>query len=153
MGGRITRSNAGLITYNGNLTVGNKQAGFGLKTDRTFAVNGILDVTPGVTFDVTGDAIPNSGVGSIHLGNDTTIVGTFDPSTTTLQGLVNSPGATFISEAQGEGGLFNPSTQSVFWVQENAGSVDLKYNVVPEPGAIGLIGLSRPAFMGPRRRK
>jgi hypothetical protein len=154
-GGRITRSNAGLITYNGNLTVGNKAAGFKLNNDRLFVVNGTFDVTPGVTFDVTGDVIPSSGTGSIHLGNDTSILGTFDPSTTSLPGLINTPGATFISETQGEGGLFNPSTQNVFWVQENGGAIDLKYSVtaVPEPTVLGLVGLSSLAFMGRRRRR
>lgn len=152
-GGRIARSNAGAIVYNGNLTVANKAAGFALGTDRTITVNGILDVTPGVTFDVTGDAIPTApGTGAIHLGSDTSIIGTFDPTTTSLPGL-NANGATFISETQGEGGLFNPA-QSVFWVQENGGSIDLKYNVaVPEPTTLGVIGLSSLAFMRRKRRK
>ena len=151
-GGRITRSNAGAIVYNGNLTVANKAAGFALGTDKTITVNGILDVTPGVTFDVTGDAIPTApGTGGFHLGSDTSIIGTFDPATTSLPGL-NANGATFISETQGEGGLFNPA-QSVFWVQENAGSIDLKYNVaVPEPTTIGLLGLSSLLFMRRRRK-
>ncbi|HEY7118931.1 MAG TPA: hypothetical protein VH475_20240 [Tepidisphaeraceae bacterium] len=154
-GGRITRSNGGAVNYSGNLTIGNKAAGFVLNTDRTFAVTGVLDVTPGVTFDVTGVTIPNSqGAGTVHLGSDASIIGTFDPSTTTLAGLINSPGATFISEAAGEGGLFNPSTQSVFWVQENAGSVDLKYSVaVPEPAVLSLAGLSGLALLARRRNR
>jgi hypothetical protein len=151
-GGRITRSNAGAIVYNGNLTVANKAAGFALGTDRTITVNGILDVSPGVTFDLTGDQIPTApGNGAIHLGNDTSIIGTFDPLTTSLPGL-NANGATFISETQGETGLFDPS-QSVYWVQENAGSIDLQYSVaVPEPTTIGLMGLSSLFFMRRRRK-
>lgn len=154
-GGRITRSNAGVVTYNGNLTVANKASGFVLNNDKTFNVSGVLDVTPGITFDVTGDAIPSSGAGSIHLGNDTSIIGTFDPATTTLLGLNNTPGATFISETQGEGGLYDPSTQNVFWVQENAGSIDLEYsvNAVPEPATLSVVGLTSLVFMARRRRK
>ena len=154
-GGRITRSNAGVINYVGDLHVGNKAAGLKLDTDKTFAVTGLLDVASGVTFDVTGVALPASGAGAVHLGSDGSILGSFDPSTTTLAGLVNTPNATFISEAAGEGGLFNAGTDKVFWVQENGGSVDLKYSIapVPEPTVIGVIGLSGLAFMGRRRRK
>jgi hypothetical protein len=130
-----------VINFSGNLTVANKLAGFALKTDRTFNVTGALNVASGVTFDVTGQALPNKGAavqtGTIHLGSDASILGTFDPLTTSVLGLTNPAGAAFISETQGEGGLFDPNTQSVFWVQENAGSVDLKYSIaVPEPTAL-----------------
>jgi T5SS/PEP-CTERM-associated repeat protein len=156
-GGRITRGNAGVINYSGNLTVLNKLAGFALGTDKTFNVTGTLNVTAGNTFDVTGQALPAAGggvqTGMIHLGNDGLIVGTFDPLLTSVAGLSNPAGAAFISETQGEGGLFNPNTQSVFWVQENAGSVDLKYSIapVPEPTALGFIAIGGLALAARRR--
>jgi len=95
--------------------------------------------------------------GSFALGTDNSILGTFDPSTTTLVGLANTPGATFISETAGEGGLFDSSAQSVFWVQENGGQVSLQYSVAPtsapEPASLALVGLSGIALIGRRRRR
>jgi hypothetical protein len=158
-GGRITRSNAGVITYVGDLHVGNKAAGFKLDTDKTFAVAGLLDVAPGVTFDVTGRTIPaHTGggfeTGSFPLGTDNSILGTFDPSTTSVLGLNNLAGATFISEAAGEGHTYS-DTQRVFWVQESAGQVSLQYSVAaaPEPGTIALLALSGVTLLTRRRRK
>jgi hypothetical protein len=158
-GGRITRSNAGVITYVGDLHVGNKAAGFKLDTDKTFAVGGLLDVAPGVTFDVTGRTIPaHTGggfeTGSFPLGTDNSILGTFDPSTTSVLGLNNLAGATFISEAAGEGHTYS-DTQRVFWVQESAGQVSLQYSVAaaPEPGTIALLALSGVTLLTRRRRK
>lgn len=156
-GGRLTRGNAGVINYSGNLLVSNKLAGFALGTDKTFNVTGTLNVGAGITFDVTGQALPAAGggvqTGTIHLGNDGLIVGTFDPLLTTVSGLSNPSGAAFISETQGEGGLYNANTQSVFWVQENAGSVDLKYSIapVPEPTALGFIAVGGLALATRRR--
>ena len=154
-GGRITRSNAGVITYVGDLHVGNKAAGFKLDNDKTFSVSGALDIASGVTLDVTGTALPSSGAGSFALGTDGSIVGTFDPSTTTLTGLSNPAGATFISEAAGEGGLYNPNTDKVYWVQEQGGNVSLQYSIapVPEPTFLGFIGLGAVAVIGRRRRR
>ena len=76
---------------------------------------------------------------------------TFGPPTTGIVGF-NSGGAIFITEAQGEGGLFNPATQSVFWIQESAGNVTLNFSVVPEPGSITVLALSSLALLGRRRK-
>jgi len=154
-GGRITRSNAGVIAYTGDLHVGDKSAGLKLGTDKTFSVSGVLDIVSGVTLDVTGMTLPASGAGSFALGTDGSINGTFDPSTTTLAGLGNPAGATFISETAGEGGLFNPDTDKVYWVQEQGGNVTLQYSIapVPEPTFLGFIGLGAMAVMGRRRRR
>jgi len=156
-GGRITRSNAGVITYVGDLHVGDKSAGFKLDNDKTFSVSGVLDIMSGVTLDVTGTTLPTSGgAGSFAMGTDGSINGTFDPSTTTLVGLGNADDATFISEAAGEGGMFNPSTDKVYWLQEQGGNVSLQYSLgaaVPEPTSLGLIGLGAVALVGRRRRR
>lgn len=139
-GGVLTRSNAGTISYLGNLTVGQNDATLKLNNDKTFAVSGILNVATGVTFDVTGQSLPAVGLfvqsGSIPLGIDGSIVGLFDPVSTFVTGLGNPAGATFISELSGESMSFDPNTQSVYWVQENAGNVTLNYSIVPEPSAL-----------------
>jgi hypothetical protein len=154
-GGRITRSNAGVITYVGDLHIGDKSAGLKLDNDKTFSVSGVLDIVSGVTLDVTGTALPGSGAGSFALGTDGSINGTFVPSTTTLTGLSNPAGATFISETAGEGGLFNPNTDKVYWVQEQGGNVTLQYSIapVPEPTFLGFIGLGAVTLIGRRRRR
>jgi hypothetical protein len=108
-----------------------------------------------VTLDVTGQSLPASGAGSFALGTDGSINGTFDPSTTTLAGLGNPAGATFISETAGEGGLFDPDTDKVYWVQEQGGNVTLQYSIapVPEPTFLGFIGLGAVTLIGRRRRR
>lgn len=156
-GGKLTRSNAGILTYDGNLTTGSNTATLKLDTDKTFDVNGILNVSTGLRFELTGLTIPaygGSGIqtGGFLLGMVDGIVGTFDPATTSTPGLINTPGATFISETFGEGGVYNPNTQSVYWIQENAGNVSLRYSVVPEPGTFALLGVSGLAFLVRRRR-
>ena len=150
-GGTITRPNAGVVVYNGNLTTGGTPATLGLGADKSFDVNGILNVAAGNTFDLTGLALPGGGAGSFKLGDVDSIVGTFGPGVTGITGL-NSGGATFLSEAQGEGALFDPGTQSVFWVQESGGVVSLQYSVVPEPGALAAFGLSAAMFLVRRRK-
>jgi hypothetical protein len=154
-GGRITRSNAGVIAFVGDLHVGDKSAGLKLDNDKTFSVSGVLDIVSGVTLDVTGTALPTSGAGSFALGTDGSIAGTFDPATTTLAGLANPAGATFISEDAGEGGLFNADTDKVYWLQEQGGNVTLQYSIapVPEPTFLGFIGLGAAALIGRRRRR
>lgn len=157
-GGKLSRSNAGTIVYNGNLTTGSRFATLDLDTDKAFDVNGIFNIATGVTFELTGLTIPawdgnGTDTGSFLLGTVDSIVGTFDPSTTSTPGLINQPGATFISESAGEGGAFDPGFQSVYWIQESGGNVTLQYSVVPEPTALGLLGLSVFALMARRRRK
>ena len=162
-GGEVTRSNAGVIDYNGNLTTGDSDATFGLDTDKTFDVSNILNITNGITLDLSGRVIPAySGggidVGSFLLGQDGSIVGTFGPSTTIIEGLQNDAGAVFIPEAQGEAGAFDPSSESVFWVEEDdtTHQVTLQYSVVsviPEPSVFGLLAASSAALALWRRRR
>ncbi len=158
-GGRITRSNAGIITYLGNLISGNSAAGFDLDADKTFSISGAFDITAGVSFDINGRTIPaydGSGIdtGSFTLGTDGSVVSSFSVLNTLISGLSNLAGATFISEADGEAVAFNPSTDSVYWVQENAGTVSLQYSVVLEPGSLGLLACTMlgGAFLRRRRR-
>ena len=144
-GGVLTRSSAGTINYTGTLTVGQNDATLKLDNDKLFAISGNFNITTGVTFDVTGDTLPGIIVGvqtgSIPLGTDGSITGTFDPISTFIAGLGNPAAATFISETNGETTNFDPYTQSVYWVQENAGTVSLNYSILPEPSALlSLVG-------------
>ena len=159
-GGKVTRSDAGVITFNGNLTTGTGLAVFGLDNDKTFDINGAFNKTAGLTLQLTGITIPAwDGVGidtgSFMLGTVDSIIGTFGPSTDTITGLtINNPfPTTFISEAAGEGGGFDPNSQSVYWVQENGGNVTLQYSTVPEPGSASLLALAGLALGLRRRRK
>jgi autotransporter-associated beta strand protein/T5SS/PEP-CTERM-associated repeat protein len=158
-GGRITRSNSGIITFDGALTTGTGLATLDLDNNKTFDINGAFNKTAGLTLDLTGTSIPAwDGVGvdtgSFTLGTVDSIAGTFGPATDTLAGLsiANPFGATFISEAAGEGGGFDPNSQSVYWVQESGGNVTLQYSVVPEPGSASLLALAGLAI-GLRRRR
>jgi hypothetical protein len=159
-GGEITRSDAGIITFNGALTTGTGLATFDLDNDKTFDINGAFNKIAGITLELTGITIPAwDGVGfdtgSFTLGTVDSMVGTFGPATDTITGLaINNPaGATFISEATGEGALFDPNSQSVYWVQENGGNVTLQYSIVPEPGSASLLALAGFALGLRRRRK
>ena len=154
-GGEITRPNAGVIVYNGNLTTGGMAAALGLDADKTFDVNGIFNVAAGNGFDLSGMVIPvadgDGDIGFFPLGTVDSIVGTFGPGITGITGL-NTNGATFITEAQGEGGLY-PAGSPVFWIQEAGGNVTLNYNVaIPEPGTAALLGVASLAMLRRRRK-
>ena len=158
-GGRITRSNAGIINYLGNLTTGNSAAGFKLDADKTFAISGAFNISNGISFDINGRVIPaysGSGVdtGSFTLGTEASIIGTYGALNTILAGLSNLASATLISETAGEATTYNPLTDSVYWLQDNAGITTLQYSVVPEPASLGLIACTMlgGAFLRRRRR-
>lgn len=152
--GTITRSNAGAITFTGDLATGGLGSTFGLDNAsgnvKTFAVSGQLSITSGITIDAQNFILPNVvGAGSFALGTVGSINGTFDLANTSVTGLTNPLGLAFTSEAIGEGS--NPANS--YWISENNGAVTLAYNVtsVPEPttlitllGGIGtLVGLRR----------
>jgi len=143
-GGKITRSNAGVISFSDGLATAAPAATLELDANKTFAVGTVFDKHLGITLNLTGDTLPvwsgiGNDTGSIPLGTDGSIIGTFDPAQDSVTGLNNLAGATFISETAGEGTLYNPSTDSVYWVQENAGAVTLNYNIVPEPAAFATL--------------
>ena len=146
-------------SLNGDLTTGTGLAALDLDNDKTFDINGSFNKTAGLTLELTGIVIPawdGTGVdtGFFTLGTVNSIVGTFGPGTDTITGLsiANPFGATFITELVGEGGTFNPNTQSVYWLQESGGNVTLNYSVVPEPASTMLLALGGLA-LGLRRRR
>ncbi len=61
------------------------------------------------------------------------IIGDFDTALTTVLGLGNTAGALLISETAGESMTFNPSLESVYWMQESGSQVSLKYGIAPTP--------------------
>jgi len=161
-GGTVTRSSTGVITFNGNLTIGSHTGvpTIELDADKTFNVNGVFDITTGVGFNLTGDTIPAPNgtsivTGSFGLGTDLSIIGTFAPSTSGVFGLSNLASATFISETAGESAGFNAATQSVYWLQESNGAVSLQYSIAPtpEPTSLGLLGMSGLILTSLRRRR
>lgn len=161
IGGFLTRPTPGIISYLGDLAHLNPNVVLQLDADKTFAVSGNFDISNGVSFELTGLALPSPAgpgatTGSIPLGTDGFITGAFAPATTSLLGLGNAIGDTFISEVAGEGAAFNPLTQSVYWVQENAGDVSLHYSLAPvaapEPGSATFILTGGLGLLARRRR-
>ncbi|MES2570610.1 MAG: hypothetical protein V4710_11230, partial [Verrucomicrobiota bacterium] len=154
-GGEITRSTPGEIIFNGNLTTGAPAATLGLDGDKTFLINGALDNSAGLTLELTGLGIPDQplplsapATGSFVLGNIGTVpaAGSFDIGRTfdrgfdaTFNGLGQS---TIIATRINEDAPFNPLTQSVYWLDEDGGTVTLQYSVIPEPGSAALASLA-----------
>ncbi|MDB6154571.1 MAG: hypothetical protein JWL90_3024 [Chthoniobacteraceae bacterium] len=156
-GGKLTRSSAGLITVNGSLLIGNPAAGLKLDDNKTFDINGTFDISSGVTWDLSGLTVPalattGPNTGTFTLGTVDAIIGMFEETTTTVIGF-DSGGASLISEMAGENGAYNANSQSVYWIEENGGTVNLKYSVVPEPATFGLLTLGALGLAGRRRRK
>ncbi len=147
-GGFLTRPNPGTISYLGDLSHLNPSVVLQLDADKVFAISGNFNISSGVSFDLSGRSLPSpagSGAttGSIPLGTDGSVTGAFAPLMTNVLGLGNVAGASFISEAAGEGMAFDPISQSVYWLQEDAGNVSLNYSVAPatapEPGSLALL--------------
>lgn len=166
-GGKITRSTPGVITYNGNLTTGAAAATLDLDADKTFLIDGALDNTLGLTLELTGMTLPDQAApllapvtGSFPLGTITTIpaAGSFNIGRTSVTGFDNGfaiagdPNFYFVTRIN-EDGAFNPLTQSVFWLDEDAGVVTLQYSIIPEPGSFALATLAGLLILGRRRRK
>lgn len=165
-GGKITRTNPGVITYTGNLTTGAPAATLKLDFDKTFLINGVLNNTLGLTLELTGLGIPDQPApllapvtGSFSLGSVTTVPtpGAFDIGKTFDVGF----DSTFEITGQGfrtatrinEDAPFDPLIQSVYWLDEDGGTVTLQYSIIPEPSSAALITLAGLAIMGRRRRR
>ena len=150
--GTISRSNAGLIDINGPLTTADAGSTLKLDTDKTFDISGAFDNTAGLTLDVTGMGIPDGtflgvpitgtfslGVigGAITLGGDA-----FDITHTTLFGfddVFDLGSGPFTATRINDETPFNANSDSVYWIDQSAGAVTVKYNVVPEPSSVALM--------------
>jgi len=165
-GGTMTRSTPGAVTFNGNLTTGAPAATLGLNADKTFQINGIFNDAAGVTLDLTGLGIPDQPApftgpvtGTFPLGMISTVPapGSFDIGRAFDLGF----DATFVAGNRGsftatrinEDAPFNPLTQSVYWLDEDAGVVTLQYSAIPEPGSLALLSAAGLMLAGRRRRR
>ncbi|MEK0448444.1 MAG: hypothetical protein RL088_712 [Verrucomicrobiota bacterium] len=164
-GGAISRSNAGLINLIGNLITQSSGATLKLDANKTFALSGSLNNTQGLTLDLTGMGIPdgtflgspltgtfNLGTigGAITLGGDA-----FDVANTSVTGFDNIFDIGFgpmTATRIDEDAPYNPASDSVYWVDEDAGVVTVQYNVVPEPSSVALM-LGGLALLARRRRR
>ena len=85
------------------------------------------------------------------------IIEDFDTALTTVLGLGNTAGALLISETAGESMTFNPSLESVYWMQESGSQVSLKYSIAPtpapEPARAGMLLLGSAGLLAVRRRR
>ena len=164
-GGKITRPDAGTITFNGNLTTGAQGATLKLDNNKQFLVSGILDNTLGLTLELTGLGIPDQPApllapvtGSFPLGSVTTVPapGAFNIGKTFDVGFDSTFEATgqgfFTATRINEDALFNPLTQSVYWLDEDGGTLTLQYSIIPEPGSAALLSLAG-LVVGLRRRR
>ena len=150
--GTVSRSNAGLIDINGPLTTSDAGATLKLDTDKTFDISGAFDNTAGLTLDVTGMGIPdgtflgvpltgtfNLGVigGAITLGGDA-----FDIANTSLinfDAIFDVGSGPFTATRINDQTPFDANSESVYWIDQTAGAVTVKYNVVPEPSSVALM--------------
>lgn len=150
--GTLSRSNAGNILINGPLTTADAGATLKLDADKTFEITGAFDNTAGLTLDVTGTGIPDGTFlgtpltgtlslglvsGAITLGGDA-----FDITHTTLLGfddVFDLGSGPFTATRINDETPFNANSESVYWIDQTAGAVTVKYNVVPEPSSVALM--------------
>jgi hypothetical protein len=164
-GGKITRSSPGVITFNGDLTTGAPAATLGLGPDFSFQINGALNNAAGLTLELTGLGIPDQPAlllspvtGSFALGAVTVVPapGAFDIAKTLDVGFdatFQSGSGIFTATRINEDAPFNALTQSVYWIDEDAGVVTLQYSIIPEPGTMTLATLAGLMLAGRRRRR
>lgn len=100
----------------------------------SFTFEGTFDIAAGVKFNLTGNTLP-SATAAVQTGDFwwAQSLGDFDTALTTVLGLGNTAGALLISETAGESMNFNPSLESVYWMQESGSQVSLKYGIAPTP--------------------
>ena len=150
--GALSRSNAGLIDINGPLTTADPGATLKLNADKTFDISGAFDNTVGLTLDVSGMGIPDGtylGVpitgtfslgiigGAITLGGDA-----FDIANTSLlnfDDVFDLGSGPFTATRINDQTPFDANSDSVYWIDQTAGAVTVKYNVVPEPSSVALM--------------
>ena len=166
-GGTLTRSNTGVINVSGSLTTGAGAATLKLDADKTFFVSGVLNDIAGLTLAVNGLGIPDQTgpvtspvTGSFSLG--TAFGGvpvpdhSFDIGLAALTGfdpVFNISGAgNFTAARINETSSFDAFSQSVYWIEENGGTVTLEYSIIPEPGTTLLL-LVGGVFFARRRRR
>ena len=150
--GVLSRSNAGIIDINGPLTTADAGATLKLDADKTFDISGAFDNTVGLTLDVSGMGIPDGtylGVpltgtfslgtigGAITLGGDA-----FDIANTSLlnfDDIFDLGSGPFTATRINDQTPFDANSESVYWIDQTAGAVTVKYNVVPEPSSVALM--------------
>jgi len=164
-GGKITRSSPGVITFNGDLTTGAPAATLGLGPGINFQINGALNNAAGLTLELTGLGIPDQPAlllspvtGSFALGAVTIVPapGAFDIAKTLDVGFdatFQSGAGIFTATRINEDAPFNALTQSVYWIDEDAGVVTLQYSIIPEPGTMTLATLAGLMLVGRHRRR
>ncbi len=155
--GKLSRSNPGVISIAGPLSTADAAATLKLDADKTFTISGAFDNTAGLTLEVPGLGIPDgtySGspiTGMFSLGNIGGLItlqgnapggNAFDIGHTSLLGfdaVFNLGGGSLTANRINEDAPFNASSDSVYWIDEDAGVVTVQYNVVPEPSSVALM--------------
>jgi hypothetical protein len=140
-------------------------ATLGLDNDKLFQINGALNNAAGLTLDLTGLGLPDSPTplltpvaGSFPLGNITTVPtpGAFNIGQTFDIGFdatFQSGAASLTAFRINEDAPFDAMTQSVYWLDEDAGVVTLQYSLIPEPSSAVMASLAGFLLAGRRRRR